>query len=216
MRSSTSRRTVPTHRSTNAFACGARTGVRRIRMPSDSKTASKRSVNFASRSRMRKLNCPTRSASSMSGLRACWVTHAPVGLAVTPSRWTRRLATSTTKQHVQALEQHGVDAEEVARQHALGLRGQELPPGQTRAPRRWVHPGAFEQPPHGAGCDPVAKLREFAVDVESAWGAVAGSPWLRFPRPLAEPDVRLSPHPALHGIMPLVGGARWARGRDCK
>jgi hypothetical protein len=33
------------------------------------------------------------------------------------------------KQHVQALEQDRVDLEEVARQHALGLRGQELPLG---------------------------------------------------------------------------------------
>jgi len=37
------------------------------------------------------------------------------------------------------------------------------------------------------------------LTVESAWGAVAGLPRLRFPRPLAEPDVQLSPHPALHG-----------------
>ena len=30
------------------------------------------------------------------------------------------------------------------------------------------------------------------LTVESAWGAVAGLPRLRFPRPLAEPDVQLS------------------------
>jgi hypothetical protein len=46
----------------------------------------------------------------------------------------------------------------------------------------------------------VAELEQLALDVESAWGAVAGLPRLRFPRPLAEPDVRLSPHPALHRI----------------
>jgi hypothetical protein len=39
------------------------------------------------------------------------------------------------KQHVQPLEQDRVDVEEVARQHALGLRGQELPPGAARATR---------------------------------------------------------------------------------
>jgi len=44
----------------------------------------------------------------------------------------------------------------------------------------------------------MAELEQLALDVESAWGAVAGLPRLRFPRPLAEPDVRLSPHPALH------------------
>ncbi len=63
---------------------------------------------------------------------------------------------------------------------------------------------------------------EVAVDgaaptVESVWGAVAGLPWLRFPRPLAEPDVRLSPHPALHGfplgvvIQAAHGVAIWPR-----
>src|SRR5690625_603299 len=37
-----------------------------------------------------------------------------------------------------------------------------------------------------------------AVPGESAWGAVPGSLRVRFPRPLTEPDMRLSPHPALH------------------
>jgi len=58
----------------------------------------------------------------------------------------------------------------------------------------------------------MAQADQFALDVESAWGAVAGLPRLRFPRPLAEPDVRLSPHPALHrthaaGSMFSVGQA---------
>jgi hypothetical protein len=44
----------------------------------------------------------------------------------------------------------------------------------------------------------MAESDQLALDVESAWGAVAGFPQLRFPRPLSEPDVRLSPHPALH------------------
>ena len=58
----------------------------------------------------------------------------------------------------------------------------------------------------------MAESDQLALDVESAWGAVAGLPRLRFPRPLAEPDVRLSPHPALHrpyaaGSMVSVGQA---------
>jgi hypothetical protein len=36
--------------------------------------------------------------------------------------------------------------------------------------------------------------------VESAWGAVPALLLVRFPRPLAEPGVRLSPHRALHGV----------------
>ena len=44
----------------------------------------------------------------------------------------------------------------------------------------------------------MAESDQLALYGESAWGAVAGLSRLRFPRPLAEPDVRLSPHPALH------------------
>ena len=58
----------------------------------------------------------------------------------------------------------------------------------------------------------MAESDEFTLDGESAWGAVAGLRRLRFPRPLSEPDVRLSPHPALHrlhaaGSMVSVGQA---------
>jgi hypothetical protein len=45
---------VPTKRSANAFAFGARTGVLTTSIPSLVKTASKLRVNFASRSRIRK------------------------------------------------------------------------------------------------------------------------------------------------------------------
>jgi hypothetical protein len=66
--------------------------------------------------------------------------------------------------------------------------------------------------PDGGGADLVTETDEFAVDGESAWGAVAGFPRLRFPRPLSDPDVRISPHPALHrthaaGSMFSVGQA---------
>ncbi len=42
--------------------------------------------------------------------------------------------------------------------------------------------------------------------VESAWGAVLALLPVCFPRPLAEPGVRLSTHPALHGQ--LFGSVR--------
>jgi hypothetical protein len=58
----------------------------------------------------------------------------------------------------------------------------------------------LEDPPDRRGADAVAEFEQLALDVESAWGAVAGFPWLRFPRPVSKPDVRLSPHPALHRI----------------
>ena len=88
---------VPTKRSAIAFARGARTGVLMMRISSAVKTASKAAVNLASRSRMRNRNrCPA-SPRSMVRLRACWVSQAPVGWAVTPRMCTRRVACSMTK-----------------------------------------------------------------------------------------------------------------------
>jgi len=49
---------VPTHRSQNALAFGARIGVRTIPMPSERNTSSKERVNFESRSWIRNLGGP--------------------------------------------------------------------------------------------------------------------------------------------------------------
>ncbi|TQM02062.1 hypothetical protein [Pseudonocardia kunmingensis] len=43
-----------------------------------------------------------------------------------------------------------------------------------------------------------------AMSVGSDTGAVPGLPRVRFPCPPAEPDVRLSPHPALRMSWPLL------------
>ena len=61
-------------------------------MSSAVNTASKDVVNLLSRSRIRNRNRSARSPRSMSRLRACWVTQAPVGWAVIPGRctWRRR------------------------------------------------------------------------------------------------------------------------------
>ena len=88
---------VPTKRSAIALARGARTGVLMMRMSIAVKTASKAAVNLASRSRMRNRNRRPASSRSMSRLRACWVSQAPVGWAVTPRMCTRRVACSMTK-----------------------------------------------------------------------------------------------------------------------
>ena len=88
---------VPTKRSAIALARGARTGVLMMRMSMAVKTASKAVVNLASRSRMRNRKRRPASSRSMSRLRACWVSQAPVGWAVTPRMCTRRVACSMTK-----------------------------------------------------------------------------------------------------------------------
>src|SRR5207253_2561003 len=72
--------------------CGARIGVWMILVPSLRKISSNEAVNLLSRSWIRNLirsNTPVKLR-----LRACWVTQAPVGLAVQPARWTRRLSSS--------------------------------------------------------------------------------------------------------------------------
>jgi hypothetical protein len=83
-----------THRPHPTLRIGARTGVTSTSTPSEDNTSSKLRENFASRSRMRRRSRCARSPSTSSRLRACWVTQAPFGLAVTPARWTRRVSSS--------------------------------------------------------------------------------------------------------------------------
>ena len=79
VRSNSSRRVVPSHRSAIAFARGSCTCVRRMRIPSLAKMASKMPVNLLSRSRIKNLNSAARSPKSIRKLRACWATQAPLG-----------------------------------------------------------------------------------------------------------------------------------------
>jgi hypothetical protein len=104
------------------------------------------------------------------------------------------------EQDVEAAQQHGLDIGEVTGQDAFGLGAQELPPALRCSSGSRVDAGPAQDEPDRGRCQPVAEPDQLAVDGESAWGAVAEFPRLRFPRPLSEPDVRLSPHPALHGI----------------
>ena len=71
-------------------------------MPIEASTASKLAVNLVSRSRMRNRNCRPASSRSDAKLRATWVTQGPLGLAVTPSRCTRRRSISIDEEHVEA------------------------------------------------------------------------------------------------------------------
>jgi hypothetical protein len=75
---------------------GVRGGIFRIWIPPLANTASNDVVNFVSRSRIKKRNWVVRSSRSAVRLRAAWVVQMAVGWAVTPSRWTRRVCTSST------------------------------------------------------------------------------------------------------------------------
>src|SRR5207244_2814502 len=56
--------------------------------PSDRNTSSKAPLNLVSRSRIRKRRSDIASPTAMARLRACWTIHAPLGCAVTPTKWT--------------------------------------------------------------------------------------------------------------------------------
>src|SRR5262245_19551006 len=100
-----SRRTLPTQRSRCALAFGACTGVRMTLIVSLAKSAPKAAGNFASQSWIRKRAFP--SVCSIARFRACCVTQAQSGLAVTLARWTRRepcsIQTSTYSVRSQAV-----------------------------------------------------------------------------------------------------------------
>ena len=66
-------------------------------------------------------------------------------------------------QGVEAPQQHGVHVDEVDRENAAGLRGQELLPGRARAAGRGVDPGVVQDLPHRGGGDRVAEPDEFAL-----------------------------------------------------
>jgi hypothetical protein len=79
-----------------AFAFGERTGVRMVSAPIEANTLSKLVVKLVSRSEMRNRTRLPVCASSAQKLRATWVTQGPLGLAVTPRRWTTRRSSSMT------------------------------------------------------------------------------------------------------------------------
>jgi len=115
------------------------------------------------------------------------------------------------EERLQPVQSDRVEVEQVAREDRVGMGPQELGPGWSGPSGRGVEAGAVEDGPEGGGADVDAETGELAVDGESApWGAVAGFPRLRFPRPLSKPDVRLSPHPAVSDqlAVPAQDGGR--------
>jgi hypothetical protein len=85
IRSRHSRRRVPIDRSMNAFARGARTAVRIVRMPPERNTSSNPAVNLLSRPWIKNRIGSARSTNVSMILRACRVAHSPVGFAVIPA-----------------------------------------------------------------------------------------------------------------------------------
>jgi hypothetical protein len=204
-RSRHSRRRVPNHRSMKAFARGARTGVRMIRRPSDRNTSSKETVNLVSRSWIRKRTGSARSVRMPMRFRACWVTHSPVGLAVTPAMCTIRVFQLDEHEHVQPAEEHRVHRDEVARHDACGLRLEEVPPALGGSPRRRRHPRSHQHLPRRAWRDLDAEPGELTLDPAVAPGRVLSGqtndqlPYLAVERRTTRAPVLVGP-PASDGV----------------
>ena len=66
-------------------------------------------------------------------------------------------------QRVDAPQEHGVHVDEIDRQDAAGLGGQELLPGRARAAGRGVNPGVAQDLPDRRGSDRMAEPDEFAL-----------------------------------------------------
>src|SRR5664279_2078743 len=104
-----------------AFARGACTGLRQVRIPASVNTVSHAAVNFVSRSRMRNFNALDARSRSTSRFRACWVTHALFGCAVAPKIRMRLLVCSITARTYAVAGVEKVDGEEVGSQNRVGL-----------------------------------------------------------------------------------------------
>jgi hypothetical protein len=164
-------------------------------------------VNFASRSRMSHRNGPTRSSKPTSRLRACWVTHAAAGCAVTPSTWTRRVPTSSTNSTYSRCRNTVSTVKQVHRQDALGLGAEEPPPGDRRARRCRVDAGPVQDGPYRAGPDPEAQATQLTVDATVAPARVLpGQPHHQRPKlgrhSWATTPVRVAPAASDQILMP--------------
>jgi hypothetical protein len=102
--------------------------VRSISASSLQNTSSKQPVNLASWSRGRNLAARSWSLRSIAAFRACWVTHAASGLAVTPARTTRLVLRWMKNSTYSVLSRIVSTVKQVARHDPLGLRFEELRP----------------------------------------------------------------------------------------
>jgi hypothetical protein len=165
---------LPTKRSAMALARGACNGVLMMRISVAVNTASNAAVNLASRSRMRNRNRLAVSSRSMARLRACWVSQAPVGWAVTPRTWTRPGGVLDDEERVQPVQGDGVEVEQVAGEDGVRLGPQQLGPRWSGSPRRGVDAGVVQDGPDGGGADLVAEPGELAMDPSISPGGVLG------------------------------------------
>ena len=159
-----SRRTLKIHLSATALAFGVWGGVRSTVMPAAPKTASKASVNLLSRSRRRKRNLWAAFVQVHQQVPAL-LRHPRAGRV--PGR-AQDVDTATGdlhhEEHVDPLEEDGVDGEEITCENTCRLSAQERGPGGVSPAWRGIDAGLAEDPPDGSGSDTVAQPEQLTVD----------------------------------------------------
>ncbi|WP_372517718.1 hypothetical protein [Frankia tisae] len=76
------------------------------------------------------------------------------------------------EEHVDPLQEHGVDGEEITGQQAGCLRGQERPPRAVCSPRCRADAGAVQDPPDGGNPDRTTQPDKLAMD-PAVWPVLA-------------------------------------------
>jgi hypothetical protein len=74
------------------------------------------------------------------------------------------------EQHIHALEEHGIDMQEIARQDGGCLAGQELSPGRRRPPRRGIQSGGGQDPADRPLTYPVPQTEQLTLDAPAPVG----------------------------------------------
>ena len=110
----------------------------------------------------------------MSRLRACWVSHSPVGVGGDAQDVHAAGGVLDDEERVEPVQGDGVEVEQVAGEDGVRLGLQELGPGWSGSPRRRVDSGGVQDGPDGGGADLVAEAGEFAVDASISPGGVLG------------------------------------------
>ena len=174
-----SRRSVPMKLSAMAFARGARTGVRMMRMSAPAKTASKAAVNLAisvADQEPELLGVVAEVHEQVAGL----LGHPGAGgMGGDPGEVYAAAAVLDHQEHVEAAQEDGVDVGEVDREDRLGVRGEEMAPGRSGAVRSGIDPGdlRISTPSTGRSGGRGRSVRRGCV----------GTPILGFPGPSAAP-----------------------------
>ena len=167
-----SRRRVPIQRSAIAFARGARTGVRMMRMSAPANTASKAAVNLAvpvADQEPELVGVVAEVHEQVAGLLG---DPGPGGVGGDPGDVHAAAAVLDHHEDVEAAQEDGVDVGEVDREDRVGLRGEELSPGRSGPSRGGIDAGGLQDRPDGGGGDPVAESDELALDASVAPGGI--------------------------------------------